>query len=77
GGNVVHADEGRGAVEAALRTAVGPAWRARSAGVANPYGTGEASARILAIVRSAARTSRVKRFVDLPVRPSDAEGGPE
>ncbi|NUO34801.1 MAG: UDP-N-acetylglucosamine 2-epimerase (hydrolyzing) [Dermatophilaceae bacterium] len=77
GGNVVHADEGRRAVEAALRTAVGPAWRERSAGVANPYGTGEASARILAIVRSAARTSRVKRFVDLPVRPSDAEGGPE
>jgi len=49
--------------------------------VANPYGTGGASARILDIVRAAARTSRVKRFVDvadlpdLPDRASDAEEG--
>jgi UDP-N-acetylglucosamine 2-epimerase (non-hydrolysing) len=77
GDNVVHADEGRAAVEAAVRTALTPQSRQRAASAVNPYGTGEASAHILDIVRSAARTSRVKRFVDLPVRPSDAEGGPE
>ncbi|NUO89420.1 MAG: UDP-N-acetylglucosamine 2-epimerase (hydrolyzing) [Dermatophilaceae bacterium] len=77
GDNVVHADEGRAPVEVAVRAALTPGSRQRAASVTNPYGTGEASARILDIVRSAARTSRVKRFVDLPVRPSDAEGGPE
>lgn len=77
GDNVVHADEGRAAVEAAVRTALSPSWRERAAAVANPYGTGEASARILDIVRSAARESRVKRFVDLPVRADDGEEGPE
>lgn len=87
GDNVVHADEGRAAVEAALRTALGPEGRRRADAVANPYGTGGASARILDIVRAAARTSRVKRFVDvadvadvadvpdLPDRASDAEEG--
>ncbi|MGO4600138.1 UDP-N-acetylglucosamine 2-epimerase [Terrabacter sp. 2RAF25] len=77
GDNVVHADEGRVAVEAALRTALSPSWRRRAAAVANPYGTGEASARILDIVRSAARESRVKRFVDLAGRADDGEEGPE
>ena len=73
GDNVVHADEGRAAVEAALRTALEPDWRARSAAVANPYGTGGASARILDIVRTAARKGRVKRFVDL-ADPADLAG---
>jgi UDP-N-acetylglucosamine 2-epimerase (non-hydrolysing) len=75
GGNVVHAREGRAAVEAALRQALSQDWRERSAAVANPYGTGEASARILDIVRSAALVSRVKRFVDLPDRTHDGEDG--
>jgi len=67
GDNVVHAAEGRVAVEAALRTALSPRWRQHSAAVTNPYGTGAASSLILDIVRTAARAGRVKRFVDLPV----------
>ena len=66
GDNVVHAGEGRAAVEAALRTALPPQWRARTAATVNPYGTGGASARILAIVRGASGGSRAKHFVDLP-----------
>ncbi|MFM6852181.1 MAG: UDP-N-acetylglucosamine 2-epimerase [Terrabacter sp.] len=77
GDNVVHADEGRAAVEAGVRTALSPASRERAAAVANPYGTGEASGRILDIVRSAARAGRVKRFADLPALPSDGEEGRE
>jgi len=65
GDNVVHAAEGRDAVEAALRTALAPRWREHSAHVLNPYGTGAASARILDIVRSAALAPRVKPFRDL------------
>jgi UDP-N-acetylglucosamine 2-epimerase (non-hydrolysing) len=66
GDNVVHSDEGRAAVEAALRTALSASWRDRTAAASNPYGTGGASQRILAIVRGAAGGSRAKRFVDLP-----------
>jgi UDP-N-acetylglucosamine 2-epimerase (non-hydrolysing) len=65
GANVVHADEGRDGVEAALRTALSPPWRERTATAGNPYGTGGASRRILAIVRGAAGGDRTKRFVDL------------
>jgi UDP-N-acetylglucosamine 2-epimerase (non-hydrolysing) len=66
GDNVVHADEGRAAVEAAVRTALSPSWRERTAAASNPYGTGGASQRILAIVREASGGSRAKQFVDLP-----------
>ena len=66
GDNVVHADEGRAPVEAALRTALSPQWRDRTAATVNPYGAGGASARILAIVRGASGGSRAKHFVDLP-----------
>ncbi|GAA2742856.1 UDP-N-acetylglucosamine 2-epimerase [Terrabacter aerolatus] len=72
GDNVLHADEGRAAVEAALRTALGPVWRERSARAANPYGTGAASAAILDIVRDAALAPRVKPFVDLRPAPATA-----
>jgi UDP-N-acetylglucosamine 2-epimerase (non-hydrolysing) len=72
GENVVHAAEGRAGVEAALRTALSPRWRQHSARVVNPYGGGEASARILAIVRTAGLAPRPKHFVDLPAsRPED------
>jgi UDP-N-acetylglucosamine 2-epimerase (non-hydrolysing) len=66
GDNVLHADEGRAAVEAALATALSPPWRERTAAASNPYGTGGASARILAIVRGAADGKPAKHFVDLP-----------
>lgn len=77
GDNVLHADEGRDAVEDALRTALGPVWRRRSAEVANPYGTGGASAAILDIVREAALVRRVKPFVDQrPARANAPTGRP-
>ena len=66
GDNVVHADEGRTSVEEALRTALSPRWRDRTAAASNPYGEGGASERILAIVRGASGGSRTKHFVDLP-----------
>jgi UDP-N-acetylglucosamine 2-epimerase (non-hydrolysing) len=66
GDNVIHADEGRPAVEAAVREALSDRGRTRAAAVSNPYGTGAASAAILDIVREAATAPRVKRFVDRP-----------
>ena len=72
GDNVVHADEGRVAVEVALRTALSPQWRVRTAATVNPYGAGGASGRILAIVRGASAGPRGKPFVDLP---AGAEAG--
>lgn len=66
GDNVVHSAEGRVAVEAAVREALSEEGRRRAAAVHNPYGVGDASARILDIVRRAGAAGRVKRFVDLP-----------
>jgi len=65
GDNVVHAEEGRAAVEGAVRLALSPRGTARAASTANPYGTGDASRLVLDIVRSAGSAGRVKRFVDL------------
>jgi len=64
GDNVVHAEGGRTAVEAAVREALSARGRERAAAVTNPYGTGAASEAILDIVREAATAPRVKRFVD-------------
>ena len=48
GDNVVHADEGRAPVEAALRTALSPQWRDRTAATVNPTArVGPASASSL------------------------------
>ena len=77
GDNVVHADEGRDAVAAALRTALSPRWRERTARTTNPYGAGAASARILDIVRASAAAPRVKQFVDQVVdRVDRVDGAP-
>ncbi|WP_353509214.1 UDP-N-acetylglucosamine 2-epimerase [Intrasporangium sp.] len=65
GDNVIHAEEGRAAVEEAVRLALSPEGRARAVATANPYGTGDASRRILDIVRSAGSSGRVKRFSDV------------
>ena len=65
GDNVIHAEEGRAAVEAAVRLALSRGGAARAAATANPYGTGDASRRILDIVRTAGSAGRVKRFTDL------------
>jgi UDP-N-acetylglucosamine 2-epimerase (non-hydrolysing) len=69
---VVHAAEGREAVESALDTALSPRWREHAAHVSNPYGTGTASAAILDIVRTAALAPRAKHFVDLRPAPVTA-----
>ncbi|HKX68360.1 MAG TPA: UDP-N-acetylglucosamine 2-epimerase [Intrasporangium sp.] len=71
GDNVLHAEEGRAAVEAAVSLALSPGGRARAAATANPYGTGDASRRVLDIVRRAGAAGRVKRFVD--VDPGDVQ----
>jgi UDP-N-acetylglucosamine 2-epimerase (non-hydrolysing) len=65
GDNVIHAEEGRAAVEEAVRLALSPEGTARAVATANPYGTGDASRRILDIVRSAGSSGRVKRFSDV------------
>ncbi|GAA6527313.1 UDP-N-acetylglucosamine 2-epimerase [Intrasporangium sp. DVR] len=64
GDNVTHATEGREAVERAVRLALSPESRTRARAVVNPYGSGDASHRILAIVRRAGGAGRVKPFVD-------------
>jgi UDP-N-acetylglucosamine 2-epimerase (non-hydrolysing) len=64
GDNVIQSAEGRAAVEAAVRTALTPEGRARARAVVNPYGTGDASRRILDIVRTAGDAGRAKPFVD-------------
>ncbi len=64
GDNVIHAAEGREAVAAAVGRALTPGHRALAAAAGNPYGSGDASRRILDIVRAAPATARVKPFVD-------------
>lgn len=74
GSNVLHAADGRSSVEAAVRRAVDPAFRASLRGMSNPYGDGSASARIAEVVVAAAGTPAPKRFVDHPQ--PDGEGAP-
>lgn len=77
GDNVIHADEGRACVEQAVRSALSPESRARARAVVNPYGSGDASRRILDIVRRAGESGRVKSFVDAPDERRRDEGAPE
>ncbi|HET8614184.1 MAG TPA: UDP-N-acetylglucosamine 2-epimerase, partial [Actinomycetales bacterium] len=65
GANVLHAEEGRAAVAAGVRAALGSQWRERAQAAVNPYGDGKAAPRILDIVREAVGGDRVKEFVDL------------
>lgn len=62
--NVVATAEGRGAVGAALRTALSAEFRAQAINVVNPYGDGTAGQLIAAIVLDEA-PPRAKPFVDL------------
>lgn len=64
GGNVIHADEGVEAVSAAVGSALRPEFVALAAHVKNPYGVGDASERIVAVVRAAVHSRRAKPFVD-------------
>ncbi|MGZ4720042.1 UDP-N-acetylglucosamine 2-epimerase [Oryzihumus sp.] len=65
GGNVI--DVGEGAVEVArgLERALSPEFASLCRQVVNPYGAGDASVRVLDIVRAAPGSPRVKTFVDL------------
>jgi UDP-N-acetylglucosamine 2-epimerase (non-hydrolysing) len=76
GDNVLGCDEGAAAVAAALDTVLTPAWRERTAAAVNPYGVGDASARIVDIVRGAPSGGRRKPFVDLADRPVPADPTP-
>jgi UDP-N-acetylglucosamine 2-epimerase (non-hydrolysing) len=74
GANVVHSEEGHKAVAGALREALSADFKAATAAVANPYGTGAAAAHILDIVRRAGSAGRAKPFVDLDCREKEREG---
>lgn len=65
GANVVDVAEGRAAVAEGLVVALSPGFVDRARAVVNPYGVGDASDRILDIVRQAPASPRVKPFVDL------------
>jgi UDP-N-acetylglucosamine 2-epimerase (non-hydrolysing) len=65
GANVVDAAEGRDAVSAAVGRALSPEMAGIAARTDNPYGRGDASRRILDIVRAAPQSPRAKRFVDI------------
>ena len=75
GDNVIQAADDRADVERAVRYALSPESLARARAVVNPYGSGDASGRILDIVRSAGGAGRVKSFVDAAAngRPDDSE----
>jgi UDP-N-acetylglucosamine 2-epimerase (non-hydrolysing) len=65
GGNVVDVAEGRQAVSRGLAVALTQEFGDKARVVVNPYGGGDASGRILDIVRQAPASPRVKPFVDL------------
>lgn len=67
GDNVIDAAEGQDAVSAAVAEALTDASAERARAAVNPYGHGQASSRILDIVRAAPGSPRIKPFVDSPV----------
>jgi UDP-N-acetylglucosamine 2-epimerase (non-hydrolysing) len=67
GRNVIDAPEDRGAVEAAIRAALEPAFREQARAAVNVYGDGKAAPRIVEVVRRAvAGGLQRKAFHDLP-----------
>ena len=66
--NVVRCAASRADIAAALRCALDPGFRASAADVANPYGDGQVSERIVAVLAAAPPTEelRSKHFFDLP-----------
>ncbi|WP_288797893.1 UDP-N-acetylglucosamine 2-epimerase [uncultured Arsenicicoccus sp.] len=65
GDNVIHAAEGYDAVRAAIEQALSPQGRAAAAAADNPYGRGDAAARVLAVVRRAPTGGRTKPFAEI------------
>lgn len=68
--NVIDVGYAAGDVLAGIRRATAPAFRAGLRGLRNPYGDGNAGARIAAILRDIPLDDRLlrKKFVDLPLR---------
>jgi UDP-N-acetylglucosamine 2-epimerase (non-hydrolysing) len=66
GANVVAVGEGRDEVARGLELALDPAFVAAAREVVNPYGAGDAAARVADRVRSAPALPRAKPFVDIP-----------
>ena len=64
--NVIDAEPAQGAIRAAIGRAVDPAFRAALNGLANPYGDGHASERIVAVLQSVPLDGALirKRFYD-------------
>jgi UDP-N-acetylglucosamine 2-epimerase (non-hydrolysing) len=66
GANVLDAADDRADVEAAIRTALEPAFRERARAAVNVYGDGHAASRIVDVVRRAVAGGLVRKpFVDL------------
>ncbi len=79
--NVIHCDDDRQAIGAALKQALSPGFRDGLRGLINPYGDGNAAPRIVDRLVTAPLDDRLlqKRFFDLPVPPDvrpDGRGGP-
>ena len=66
--NVIDVGHDRAAIADGIRRALDPSFRARLAGLANPYGDGHAAPRIARVLREVELGPRLtrKRFVDLP-----------
>lgn len=67
--NVVHVAEHRNVIAAAIRQCLEPAFRDQARAALNPYGDGHAAARIVDVVRLAARGGWARK----PFADSDAE----
>ncbi len=69
GANVIDVGPRRADIAAGLMRALEPAFRARLAGLPNPYGDGRAAPRIVRVLREVSLDRRLvrKRFVDAPV----------
>lgn len=74
--NVIDVDYGRESVLNGIRRALDPGFRAKLRGIRNPYGLGEASERIIEVLKRVPLDDRlvVKRFHDLEVLPLECDG---
>jgi UDP-N-acetylglucosamine 2-epimerase (non-hydrolysing) len=64
GDNVIDVAEGFDAVTRGLAEALTPGFAAQCTEVVNPYGAGDATTRILSVVRMAPASARAKPFID-------------
>ena len=74
-GNVIDVSFDAGAISEAIRRALDPRFRAPLRGLANPYGDGHASERIVSVLKRTPVDHRLlhKRFQDIPVQCAETE----